>query len=535
MTDQEDLQSKAKDLYRDGLEDETLRKALDEGVKYFDVRKVEIPNDILSIFSKEEAEGSKAFPVFEKNRHLVVGTTVSHSEKLSKILEPLKKHFKNIEIALISEPSYEEVLKRYEHINKIEFEKRNEEIDVDVTVSSLDSLGDRVLTAPIQDLLKIVLSAAMESRSSDIHIEPNKEGAKIRFRIDGVLHEITTLNKEKFQYLLSQIELQSSVKLGVNYAQQGRFDIKHNEASTSVRVETMPSLYGDDISIRLFNIQTEMLDLSTLGILDETFNILIEAISRPHGMILITGPTGSGKTSTIYAILNKLNSSEVKIVTLEDPVEYALENATQSQINEGDSFYERLKATLREDPDIIMVGEIRDENTAKTALQAALTGHLLISTVHANNAVTAIVRMNDMTKDPSTFVASLNLLIAQRLVRKICENCKKPYEPTELERKEADRILATFKESDRENIKLQFFKGEGCEKCNNLGFKERIGIFEFLSPHQELQKLIGKSPTILELQEAAIENGMLTMEQDGLIKVCHGITTMSEVIKAVKE
>ncbi|PIZ00396.1 hypothetical protein COY62_02810 [bacterium (Candidatus Howlettbacteria) CG_4_10_14_0_8_um_filter_40_9] len=535
MPDKQKLDSKAKDLYRDGEEDETLRKALNLGVKYFDLRKTEIADDTLSLFSKEEAEKCQAFPVYDKNKHLIIGSTDPQSKELSTVTDSLKKYFKLIELALISKPSFDSVISRYGGIKKAELGKRDDTIKVDVTITSFEELNRRLSNAPIQDLLKLILSSAMEADSSDIHVEPNKEDVFVRFRIDGALHAITHLTQEKYKYLLSQIELQAKIKLGVNYAQQGRFDIKHDDLHISVRVETIPTLYGDDVAIRIFNTQTEFLKMSDLGILDEEFNVIKEAISKPHGMILISGPTGSGKTSTIYAILNELNKPDVKIITLEDPIEYALTGLTQSQINEGESFADRLKATLREDPDIIMVGEIRDEGTAKTALQAALTGHLMISTVHANNAVTSIIRMVDLTKDAPTFTASISLLIAQRLVRKICEHCKEEYEPTELERKEAKRILGTFKPVDQNNIKLKFFKGKGCDKCNNIGYKGRIGIFEFLQPKEELQRLISANANIFDLQKAAIENGMVTMEQDGLIKVSRGITTISDLIKAVKE
>lgn len=529
------VKARVKDLYRDGQEDETLRKALNEGVKYFDLRKVELSPDTLSIMSKSEATKLKAFPVYYKNKYLIIGSVNPHSKSLKDYVTKLKKHFKDIELALISKPSFDEVITRFDNIKKVDLEKRDDTIKVDVKISTFKELDEKIQDAPIQDLLKLILSSAMEADSSDIHVEPAKEKTRIRFRIDGVLHEITHLPQDKYKYLLSQIELQSGLKLGVSYAQQGRFDIKHGGRSISVRVETIPTLYGDDIAIRIFNTQSHMLKLKELGILEDQRHVIKDAISRPHGMILVSGPTGSGKTSTIYAVLNELNRTEVKIITLEDPVEYSLPGITQSQINEGESFAKRLKATLREDPDIIMVGEIRDDKTAKTALNAALTGHLMISTVHANNAATSIIRMSNLTGNASTFTSSLNLLIAQRLVRQICDSCKKTYEPSDIEAKEAERILNTFPENKRDNLKLQFYKGEGCDKCNGIGYRGRIGIFEFLSMTPELQKLIDSNPTISELQKGAIESGMLTMEQDGLIKVSRGITTISEIIRAVKE
>lgn len=252
-------------------------------------------------------------------------------------------------------------------------------------------------------------------------------------------------------------------------------------------------------------------------------------------MLLVVGPTGAGKTSTIYSILNELNSEDVKIITLEDPVEYEMPGTTQSQINEGESFAERLKAVLREDPDIIMVGEIRDSATAQTALQAALTGHLLISTLHANDAVTAVIRLSDMIGDPTLVTASTNLIIAQRLVRKICPDCKGEYQPNQYEQREFEKIIGSLPEELKLQPPYKFYQGVGCPKCNQIGFKGRTGIFELLVLNNDLQKLINEDSSIFETQEAAKKAGMITMEQDGILKALAGITPLSEVLKTVKE
>lgn len=537
MADDKNALQKTKELYRDGEERVTAVKALEIGVKYFDPRSTEIPADVLSIFSKEEVEKFKAAPVYFKNNHLVVGAVDPKNPDFTNFVTDLKKYFKNIEFAIISTPSFEEILRKYSELNikKIELGKREDVVKLDIQITSFDELNQRLQKAPIQDLLKMVLFTAVSAKSSDIHIEPQEEDVQVRFRIDGILHEIARLEKDKYKVLLSQIELRSGIKIGAKFPQKGRFNVILEGEELSLRVETLPSLYGDDVVIRVFNIKAEMLRLSDLGVLKEKYEILREALARPHGMIIVVGPTGSGKTSTIYAILNEIKTPEIKIITLEDPVEYALKGATQSQINEGESFAERLKATLREDPDVIMVGEIRDTETAKTALQAALTGHMVITTIHANNAVTAITRMADLGGDPATLTTAANLLIAQRLVRKICDNCKEPYEPTDLEKKEAERILATLRESERDDLKLQFFKGKGCDQCNNLGYKGRVGIFELLSVTPALQKAIVKGITIFELQALAIEEGMMTMEQDGLVKVSNGVTTIQELMRAIKE
>jgi len=536
MTLDKNAKKKTLDLYRDGQEEATKRKALDLGTKYFDARKYEVPSDTLALFSEEEAKDLKAMPIFYKNKHIIFGSLDPHKKELLDIVKTFEKHFNVIEFALISEPSFYELLEGFKGLKKIELDKRDDVIRLDIKISSFEELNDKLQNAPIQDLLKMILFTSINAESSDIHIEPQEEDVRIRFRIDGVLHEIARVDKERYNVLLSQIELKAGVKIGAKIPQKGRFNIVLDDKSElSLRIETLPSLYGDDIVMRIFNTRADMLKIQDLGILDEKYNVLKNSLARPHGMIIVVGPTGSGKTSTIYAILNEINSSEVKIITLEDPVEYSLKGITQSQINEGESFGDRLKAVLREDPDTIMVGEIRDPEAASTALQAALTGHLVITTIHANNAITAIVRLSEFGGDPATITTATNLIIAQRLVRKICEKCKQPYEPTDFEKGEAERILNTFPEMEKEGIKLQFFKGEGCQECNSLGYKGRIGIFEFLNIGPELQQAVIQKKTIFELQKLAIEKGMMTMEQDGLVKVTNGTTTIQEIMRAIKE
>jgi len=372
--------------------------------------------------------------------------------------------------------------------------------------------------------------------ASDIHIEPGEQDAVIRFRIDGVLHVAATISsKEKYKYLLSQVELRSGLKLNANYPQNGRFKVKFDKDELAVRIEVMPSLYGSDIVIRIFNVQAGLLNISDLGIRDIQMPLLESALIRPHGMILIVGPTGSGKTTTIYSILNKLNAPEIKLITLEDPIEYTLPGATQSQINEGEDFAGRLKAVLREDPDIIMLGEIRDGETAKTALQAAITGHLLITTLHANDAVTSVPRIIGLVEDASSFLDSVNIIIAQRLVRKICTNCIEEYKPTDNEMIEINKIIDTLPLEHKPKKSPEFFHGKGCKECNEIGYKGRLGIFELLHISPDFQRAVIENNTLHELKAVAIKGGMLTMEQDGFLKAIEGIMDISEVLKVIKE
>ena len=527
----------AKNLFRDGQERETRNRAADLGVGYVDMRLIHIPKEILAYFSKDEVIQHKAIPLKTATGTLYVGL-VNVQKTDNEFFDSLKKdyRFKDIQTILISESSYLDWLTNYSDIRKMAPRQEMED-RIDITkvpkVSSFSEVEKQLKESPIQDLLKVILSAGFSAKASDVHIEPQQDKARIRFRMDGALQEIAVLPSETYGYILSQVELFSNLKLKAKYPQNGRFSIHIGNKDFSVRIETVPSLHGDDIVLRLFNIEASLLNISQLGMADYHLTLLKEALQRPHGMILVSGPTGSGKTSSIYAILNELNTKEVKIISLEDPVEYELSGITQSQINEGEVFGDRLKAVLREDPDIIMVGEIRDSATAVTALQASLTGHLLISSIHANDSVTSLVRLIDMTDDPDLISTSTNILIAQRLVRKICPNCKKEYSPSKFELQELQEVLSGMPETINPGKTLKFYRGAGCAKCFGVGFSGRTGIFEILKLDQNMRQLVSKGASIVEMQKAVKNTGFVTMEQDGVLKAIAGVTTLQEVFKTV--
>jgi type IV pilus assembly protein PilB len=520
---------------RDELEASVAQQAAKIGMNYADVRMMEIIPDVLSIISKQEAEKG-ALPLSRKGTNVLLGVANPNSEEVKKVVEYLSKYFK-VEQNLISWEAIKDKLPEYEGLRKQVLEQQNDyEIEASDIPLTFAELNAQVNSAAIQDILKYIVSVAIDSNASDIHLEPEKEGARVRFRIDGVLHIVARLTGERFKYILSQIELASGMKLNSYESQEGRLEVKLTGENISVRVETMPTLYGDDISLRIFNTAATMLSLSDLGLKDYSKRIIAQALARPQGMILVVGPTGAGKTSTIYAVLNALNHPEVKIITLEDPVEYTLPGITQSQIDEREGFATRLRSVLREDPDIVMVGEIRDAETADVALHAALTGHVMISTFHANNATTAIALIREISTNSSLLASAMSLIIAQRLVRKLCDNCKKTYTPTPVEKEFAEKIWSEIPESAKEGKKLEYYTAPGCEACNSLGFKGRVGIFEMLPLVIELQKLISRPDiTVSELQDAAKKSGMITMEQDGILKAVDGVTAISEVMKAVKE
>ncbi len=397
-------------------------------------------------------------------------------------------------------------------------------------------------------VLEVVLAGATVLGSSDIHIEPEKEGAKIRARIDGILQDIINLDQKIYLSLLSRIKLLSGVKLNVTQkSQDGRFSISFPEIMkeklavkensfeyVEIRASILPSEYGETVVLRILNPKS-LVELETLGLDEKTKKLLEKEIKKPNGMIIVTGPTGSGKTTTLYAILKKIRRPEIKIVTIEDPIEYHLDNISQTEVHseKGYDFANGLRAIVRQDPDVILVGEIRDLETAQIGLQAALTGHLVLTTLHTNDAAGAIARLQALGEKPHNIGPAVNIVVAQRLLRKVC-SCAKKRKITEEEYKKISRVLG---KTLAKNVSRQteIPQPTGCEKCNHMGYKGRIGIFEFFIIDDEMEKLVLSAPSSAELKEKAVQKGMTTLYQDGLIKVLQNETTLEEVERVAVE
>lgn len=538
MSDDLDVISKAKLVNRNSLEKKIEDEAYRQNLPYLDLREIVISKELLENFDSKDFFECNIIPIKEEKGVLIIGSTNPKSKGVEDFKKLYKKDFPKISEVMISSESFkdnEDLLKSIVKNVPPEAAGEVDVTEVEIKDKSFEEFQKNLDESEIQKLLKVIVVEGFELGASDIHIEPREDDAKIRFRMDGVLHDAGELPKKKYKYLLSQVELRSGLKLNANYPQNGRFKVKFAHDELAVRIEVMPSLYGADIVIRIFNVQAELLNINQLGIRDVQLPLLETSLIRPHGMIMVVGPTGSGKTTTIYSVLNKLNSPEVKLITLEDPIEYNLPGATQSQINEKESFAGRLKAVLREDPDIIMLGEIRDAETAKTALQAAITGHLLITTLHANDAVTAVPRIIGLVEDASTFLDAVNIIIAQRLVRTICQNCIEEYKPTDSEMAEINKILDSLPIQHKPPKPPKFFHGKGCEECAGIGYKGRIGIFELLQISPNFQKAVVKNSTLHELKEVAESDGMLTIEQDGFLKAIEGKVDIVEVLKVIKE
>jgi type II secretory ATPase GspE/PulE/Tfp pilus assembly ATPase PilB-like protein len=419
--------------------------------------------------------------------------------------------------------------------------ERSNEVSINIIkLSSPAELSSKIASLSLNEaattvLLEEVLSGALGLESSDIHFEPTKENVKIRVRVDGILREAGALYNEDYKYLLSRIKLLGGVKLNIKEtAQDGRFTIVNEEdgANIEVRVSVNPSEYGATVVMRLLDPKMAIVDVKNLGLRLDDFKKIENNLKKPNGMILVTGPTGSGKTTTLYSFINSINSPEIKIITIEDPIEYHLKGIQQTQVDAsaGYDFDNGLESILRQDPDVIFVGEIRDTKTAGIAVQAALTGHIVFSTLHTNTAAGAIPRLLDLEVKPHTIGPSVNAILAQRLVRKLCPKCRKKAETN----KEISEKIAKFASLLPKDINLsekELYEPVGCPSCID-GYKGRTGIFEVFEIDKDIEQLIHEESSEVEIEAQIVGKGFISMQQDGIIKALMGITSLAEVERA---
>lgn len=389
--------------------------------------------------------------------------------------------------------------------------------------------------APIAKIVNTILDFAIKSRASDIHIEPMESKTRVRYRIDGILQEKLTLPRTIHESLVSRLKILSDMKIDEHrIPQDGRFNYRSTEEEIDIRSSTLPTVHGEKVVMRLLKKSGGIPSLSELGLSPQSLKLVEEAISRPNGIVLVTGPTGSGKTTTLYSILNKLNSLSTNIVTLEDPVEYQIPGINQVQVNPqaGLTFAAGLKSFLRQDPNIILVGEIRDRDTTSLAIQAALTGHLVFSTLHTNDAASTIPRLIDLGGEPFLIASVLDAIIAQRIVRRNCEYCKTQYTPEPSVVEDIKRVLGDYLPAQyASGAPIQLTRGTGCEQCDNSGYLGRVGIYEVLRVTPAINKLIFKSASADDLYQQALSEGLITMKQDGYLKALDGRTTIEEIIR----
>ena len=390
--------------------------------------------------------------------------------------------------------------------------------------------------APVARIVSTLLEYGIKVRASDIHIEPLENETRVRYRIDGILHEKLIFPKRIHEAIVSRIKILGNMKIDEKrIPQDARFDFRIGQEELDLRLSTLPTAYGEKVVMRLLKKTGNVPSLPELGLRGKALSNLDENIARPHGIILITGPTGSGKTTTLYSILSKLNSTKVNIVTLEDPIEYQIDGVNQVQMNPkaGLTFASGLRSVLRQDPNIIMVGEIRDSETTDLAVQASLTGHLVFATLHTNNAAGALPRLLDMHAEPYLIASTVNCVVGQRVVRTVCPSCKVPKAVTTEVQAELKRELDGLYDFARS--KMTLFVGKGCNECNNTGFLGRVGIYEVLVVSEKIARMIFMRNTAQDIEKQSITEGMITMKQDGFLKVIEGVTTIEEVLRVAEE
>lgn len=539
-------------LNREQEERHTQEAAQKLNVPYINLSSYPITEEVLNLIPKEAALRFQVVPYLKIGLNVKVGVTNPSDKTTTDYLNKLEQQTKMKYLpVLISRSSLFYGILAYEKEEKEKQEEadkqqKEKEETFEEEVSDLSSAASAAKKVTTTRLLDVILNGALKTHASDVHLEPAENDFLIRYRIDGVLQDVVRLPKNSFKTLLARIKFLAKLRMDISAEpQDGRFSVKSKEGENiDLRISTLPSSGGESVVMRLLGQEIEMMDLDKLGFRPDALAVLRAAISKPHGMILTSGPTGSGKSSTLYAMLKELNKPGVKIITLEDPVEYRIPGIEQSQINKEEkyTFALGLRASLRQDPDIVMVGEIRDPETAEIAIQAAMTGHLLLSTIHANSAPGVFVRLLEIGVKPFLLAGSVNLVMAQRLVRRICLVCKEEYTPRPEVWQEIQKILESVKPTLDTNLQTilnssnpTLSKSRGCDKCRQSGYSGRQALLEVLTPADEIEQLVAKKASIAEFQKTAQSLGMISMEQDGLIKVLQGVTTVEEVWRVTKE
>lgn len=523
------------DQKRQMEETQTKRKADVYHLPYLNMQSFPLDLNSLALITREQAEQAQGLPFFKEGKNLKVATTNPQNQLFKEIVKDLSKKFV-VSTYFVSNSSFLHTLDFYDKVvtptskfqeiitvtEGIDYTPKLKEIEKDFSNTS--------------ETLAVIFGSAINQNSSDIHIEPEDHLLKIRFRVDGVLHDAVLLPKLAQKPILSRIKLMAKMKLNVeNEAQDGRITILNGKTELDVRVSVLPSSFGEAVVMRLLGIGTVDLKIEQLGLRGKALEVIETQLHKPNGMIITTGPTGSGKTTTLYSFLKELNQPGVKIITLEDPVEYKVEGIQQTPIDHrvDFSFAKALRSVLRQDPDVVMVGEIRDPETAETALQAALTGHVVLSTLHTNDATGAVPRLFTMGVKPFIIAPAVNAIIAQRLVRRLCESCIEPTTLDEPTLTKVNSILESIPKNSGLNIPsdLQFFTAKGCEKCKGLGYKGRMGIYEVIEVTDKMKALILNEPSGLAIKQLATEQGSTTMLQDGIVKALEKITNVEEVFR----
>lgn len=536
-------------------EEESVMQALSDthGIPYVDLTSVSISPDALVLVTEAEARAADLAVFGKTEKALDVALHSPTKPEAQAILEGLAAKGFVPSLFLASTKSLSFAWDRYKDFAYATESKRgmldisSDDIEKFVTdvhdIETVKKNIDETLTMKkayrTSRIAEVLVAGALATHSSDIHIEPEEANVRLRMRLDGVLTDVTFFDHETYRLLLSRIKLLSSLKLNVSHeAQDGRFSIRIGKNDIEIRTSILPGQYGESIVMRVLNPDTIAASIEVLGMRPELLEVVNREIAKPNGLVLNTGPTGSGKTTTLYAFLRKVHTPEIKILTIEDPIEYHLAGVVQTQVdtNKEYTFSSGLRAALRQDPDVIMVGEIRDNETAEIAIHAALTGHLVFSTLHTNSAAGAFTRLIDLGINPRILGSAINVALAQRLVRKLCEACKKEVPIDAATKTQIDTVLAGVTKQEK-IAGLQrdhmWVPGEGCAECGGMGYKGRMGLFEAVFMDAKIEDVIEMSPSEREIKKVAAEQGFFTMAQDGVVKILEGQTAFEEVVRVI--
>jgi len=532
--------------------------AAQNGIKYIDLSLKSINTDALKIISEEKAKEAMAiaFDMSDKKIYLAVRSPLpTHTQNIIQDLR--EKGYKPV-IYMASKFSIEKALKRY---GDISYAVKTEKGVIDLSSADMQDVLKQVETLKdakeilsqavsskkayrISKIIELILYSAYALGASDVHIETSEDGARVRFRLDGILTEVVKFDMKTFNRILNRIKLTAGLKISIKQnAQDGRFTIKMADLELEIRTSTLPDAYGESIVMRLLDPKAISVPLEQLGFLPYFQEIIVNEVEKPNGMVINTGPTGSGKSTTLFALLRKLIRPENKILTIENPIEYHVKGITQTQINheKGYDFLSGLRAALRQDPDVIMVVEIRDTETAKTAVNAALTGHLVLSTLHTNSAAGAFPRFMELGVNPKILATAINIVVAQRLVRKLCPFCKVQVnaadKKNEKQINKIKEIYSEIKNKDRyidTSKKHIIYEAHGCDKCNGTGYKGRVAVVEGVLMDEELEKIMPSKPTEREIIANTRHQGILTLKEDAIVKIINGETSYREVIRVIE-
>ncbi len=537
-------------------EEEASAQILSErhGIPYIDLSRVPINTDALRLVAEAEARENKLAVFDNVGKKIFIAILSPNNENSIATVKGLESKGYIINLFMCSNQSLEKAWGRYKDLS---FAVETEAGSLDISSDEIEQLIEKtkklddVITLinealavkkshRISRLLAVIMAGALSTKASDVHVEPEAEYTRIRYRLDGVLIEVVRFDMETYQLMLSRIKLLSGLKLNIKEAaQDGRYTVRIYTSDIEIRTSTIPGAYGESIVMRILNPKSISVPIEQLGMPKRLYDIVLGEIARPNGLILTTGPTGSGKTTTLYAFLRKMQSPDMKVITIEDPIEYHLEGVVQTQVEEqkGYTFESGLRSAMRQDPDIIMVGEIRDGETAMTAIQAALTGHLVFSTLHTNNAAGTFTRLVDLGADPKILTSSIRIALAQRLVRVLCQNCKTKIPMPENRISLVDDVLRSLEgyeeAAEFPTRPAEVWKAVGCEKCNNTGYAGRLGVFEGVLADRYIENIIRENPSEREIKAAAQPQKIIDMRQDGVLKVLRGVTTFEELERVV--